>query len=720
MSPKQQSILLRDILIRARQESLQAHHYYLGVEHLFIALLHIEGGLTQTVLQAQQIPHREVLKTIYRKIGRGSGPASWPGVRYTPRTEAILDMANDLMLSSGRTDITERDLFSVIVTEKESLPMRLLKIMGADLSKMEQAAYTQSLTLEPHLPDVIIEFGPDDDRSEIPELQLVVLRRMFSKYAKIRIERRLTGFRNALILVATPIHANNQENMPVVVKIDQRDAITEEAQHYAEHIKDAATLYTARLEEEPTYLENAPLGGLKYTLVANNGIIPMDLRNRIQQYGVERLPELFNEMLYNRFKKYWWGQARPYRFLVWQEYDWVLPSILTLDLKTDDTPATTHLLRIPFRRAHLRNTLKKLNPGDAVTLENFTVQKFDYRNKVLKLALKYGAEAENRAFRIDVRLPNIERTYYRGEIVDQLVGTVWKTRDAMLLDAVRALDPIFNPTSGRISVGPYEMDNPLHYYDQLLDYPIHGSASRIHGDLNLSNILVGPENGLWLIDFGHTREGHTLFDWAALEVSLLGDAVMSQAGDSWEAAVKALRAVIAINNFKLPPRSTNPNINQAFDSVIQIRRIAALCMAAPKHWEEYFVALALCSLRALSWDTMPLGGRRLMFLLAGIIIQDLTSKATLAVGDTPSPDMTENLAVVQITSITQDSIENELPQQQTESRTPFSSSSLNTKQLDDSDPRVKAVLDRISDSEEAIPEETQATSSVDDTLDHPD
>ena len=43
--------------------------------------------------------------------------------------------------------------------------------------------------------------------------------------------------------------------------------------------------------------------------------------------------------------------------------------------------------------------------------------------------------------------------------------------------------------------------------------------SKIHGDLHLGNILIGPAGDAWLIDFEWTRLGHTLLDWAGLEAA---------------------------------------------------------------------------------------------------------------------------------------------------------------------------------------------------------
>jgi thiamine kinase-like enzyme len=54
----------------------------------------------------------------------------------------------------------------------------------------------------------------------------------------------------------------------------------------------------------------------------------------------------------------------------------------------------------------------------------------------------------------------------------------------------------------------------------ILESRVTGTQSIIHGDLNLENILVGPGDLVWLIDFASTREGHTLFDFARLEAEI--------------------------------------------------------------------------------------------------------------------------------------------------------------------------------------------------------
>ena len=642
------SVLLKDILINARQESFRMRHFYLGVEHLFIALLEIQGGLTTSILGEHGLAPEYVVDAIRRKTGKGSKHRLWAGLPYTPRAEVVLSIANDIALENGRDEIEERDLLIAICDENDSTPMRVLKMLKLDIAWLAEEAHTREPSEDIRGTDIRVEFGTDFDRSDsLTKEQLFILRRMFYGYASLRIERRLTGFTKALILAVTPINAESQESATVVVKIDQTDNILDEAQRYENHVKDTLPLLTARLEDRPTAPETSDLAGIKYTLVASSGAIPQDLRTLVQTSGAVGLGQLLRQQLYSHFSKTWWQKRRSYRFEVWKEYDWLLPPVLTLELAPDQEESpTTHILRVPFHRAKLNARLQQLEYGDFVALENFTVQRVDRENNVLKLAAGYGSEADKRAYKIEVRGFNLEQDiFYRGEVVERLVGRVWKTRNETLHHAARTLAPDFDLQANLIPWEPYKLPNPLIGYGALLDRHVNGSLSKIHGDLHLGNILVGPNNSTWLIDFAHTRDGHTLFDWATLEVSLLGDAVMLAAGESWESARLILQHLAALNAH-LPVDDDNPHISSAMSAVASLREIVQECLMVEGDWSEYFIALALSALRAVTFDTMSLGGRRLMFLLSALAIHELRQKSRLGSMDTPSPDESDVTEVV--------------------------------------------------------------------------
>ena len=619
-------------------------HFYIGVEHLFVALLQIQGGLASSILEEQGLTPDYVIDTIRRKTDKGTSQVLWVGIPYTPRTDIILNIAADLASDNGHEEASERDLLCAILDEGESLPVRVLKNLKVDTQKLTESARTYTPDKEPQPPDIRVIFGKEFDSADtIQRDQLFVLRRMFASHSQLRIERRLTGFSGALILVVTPIHPDNQEDAPLVVKIDQTDNILDEVQRYAAHVKNALPLQTARLEDNPTAPEASELAGIKYTLVANSDDVPQDLRNRVQLQGADGLGKLIREGLYSQFSKTWWQQRRPFRFQVWKEYDWLLPPMLTLEFSPDkEPPENANIIKVPINRAKLKTRLKELQFGDVIALEGFAVQRVEREHNVLKLAIGFGNEADKRAYKIEVKGLNLASgSYYRGEVIERLLGTVWKTRQDLLLDSARALEPDFDLDSRWIPVGKNRIPNPLFAYEDLLDRHVNGSLSKIHGDLHLGNILVGPNNSTWLIDFAHTRDGHTLFDWATLEVSVLGDAVMALAGDNWEAARKIVTHIAALNTHAMPILK-NTDLTTAIASIATIREIVRECLTENDNWYEYYVALALCSLRAITWPLMSLGGRRVMFLISGLAIFELNRKTYQGSGaDTLSPDETD-------------------------------------------------------------------------------
>lgn len=626
------NIALKDILINARQESFRMQHHYIGVEHLFIGLLNIQGGLTSSLLEERGLTTEYVVDAIRRKAGKGNRQRLWAGMPNTPRADIVLGIANDLALESGSEEISERDLLIAVLDENDSIPVRVLRKFEVDVDQLGEDARSRALNPQQSQPYIRIDFGQQS--ISLPEETLFILRRIFYGYSQIRVDRRLTGgYTAAVILVVTPIQADGTEDAAVVVKIDDAAMILDEAQRYEAHVRSSLPPLTARLEEKPITSETSDLAGLKYTFVAGMNSTARDLREAAQD--LDNLGEWLRRELYPYFGKTWWKQNRPYRFQVWTEYDWLLPPLLTLDyVPEEEVPQTAHVLRDPLRRSRV----SKLEYGDAVVIENFTVQRV-YRDKnMIQVAIGKGSEAARRAYKINVRgLDMTENVYYRGEIIERIGGRVWETRAAALLAAAQALDPDFDlsietiPGIGR----PERLPNPILAYDDLLDRYLDGTLSKIHGDLHLGNILVGPNGSAFLIDFAQTRNGHTLFDWASLEVSLLTEVVMPKIGDDWYSVRLVLRSIAALP--KILPDSV-PALNAAMQHVVAVREIARECLARDTSWSEYFVGLAMCSLRAYTWETLSLGARRLMFCLAALGIHELRSRGTLTLDEGPITD----------------------------------------------------------------------------------
>ena len=634
------NIVLKDILIGARQESHRMRHFYLGAEHLFIALLSIKDSLVGNIVQEYGLTPEYVIDTIRRKIGKGNKQRLWAGIPNTPRTDILLSIASDLALENGREEINERDLLIAMIEERDNLPIRVLNALGlTDFYRLTELAQSYAVNAETHRPYIGVDFGPNfDPNFALTKDQLFILRRMFYGYSQIRIDRHLTGgFSTATLLIVTPIHVDQREDAAVVVKIDQVDAILDEAQRYETHVKSKLPPMTARLEDKPVTPETSNLASIKYTLITDYKLPPQSLRDIIHEWDAHQLGEWLKGELFPTFGRNWWKQSRPYRFQVWREYDWMLPPLLTLEYieSTPEVPIK-RILTMPLKRSKLTD----LEYGDVVAVENFVAQKIYSEHKTLQLAVGLGTDAA-KAYKIKIRDIDLSSaTYYRGEVVERVVGRIWATRSQQIIHAIRALQPDFDLEAERIPIQGNEFEslpNPILHYENLLEHYVNGSLCTIHGDLHPGNIMIGTNQSAFLIDFAHTRDGHTLFDWATLETSLLSDIIMPNAGESWADARNLLHDMIVLNG-----DSSQLDSQSALAPITYIRQIVSECLATENQWSEYFTALAFCSLRAIMWETIPIVGRRLMFLTAALAIHELRTRHRPSTEtETPSPDETD-------------------------------------------------------------------------------
>lgn len=609
-------------------------HHFIGVEHLVAGALELRGGIAASLIEQYGYKPEYVLDAIRRHAGKGSTQRLWAGVPNSPRAEVVLSIAQDLALEAGKEEISERELLRAVLEESDSIPVRVWRRLGIDLEKLgaDIASFTPTRAVtQAHLR---IDMSADFEGT-ISDAQLFVLRRMFHGYSQLRVERRLTGgYSGALVLCLTPVKADNIWDAPVVVKIDQADAILDEAQRYEAHVKATLPALTARLEERPTAPDSTEYAGLKYSLVAGQDGVPRDLRSALPGIPTAALAEWLKTALFPTFGRTWWMQRRPYRFEAWEEYDWLLPPVLTLDALTpeDAPPQGGHLIRDPVKRADLR----KIEYGDGVVVAGFQLQRLYRGRDALQLAVGQGSEAARRAHKIEVRGIDMNRTmHFRGERIDQMAGRVFATRHEMLLNSLRALSPDFDPNGATIPshLPGMRLPNPLLVYDELLDRVIQGTICTIHGDLHLGNILLGPGDSPVLIDFGHARAGHTLFDWATLEISLLHDLVMPRVGESWADARRVLARLVGLPPYA--PGAPDPLLDDVFTPLEAVREIVSLCLARLGDWSEYFLPLTLCALRAMTWEpTMTPAGRRLMFLLAAHACQPPIPRARSGSGTT--------------------------------------------------------------------------------------
>ena len=130
----------KQILALAGQESENLQHFYLGVEHIFIALTEVENGVTQGVLRESDLDSGGVRDAIRRFVGTGDGHRYWEGMRVTPRCEVVLKLASEEANKRKKALTEEKDLLLAILKEGDSIPVRVLQKMGVSIPGIIRAA----------------------------------------------------------------------------------------------------------------------------------------------------------------------------------------------------------------------------------------------------------------------------------------------------------------------------------------------------------------------------------------------------------------------------------------------------------------------------------------------------------------------------------------------------------------------------------------------------
>lgn len=113
----------RRVLRVAEQECRNHSHYYVGAEHLLVALLEERDGSILRALEAEGIDVREVHAEVRRALGTGEDRV-WEGILVTPRVRKIFALAEE---RAGDREIGPSDLFEALRSEGGSLAAEILR-----------------------------------------------------------------------------------------------------------------------------------------------------------------------------------------------------------------------------------------------------------------------------------------------------------------------------------------------------------------------------------------------------------------------------------------------------------------------------------------------------------------------------------------------------------------------------------------------------------------
>jgi hypothetical protein len=410
-------------------------------------------------------------------------------------------------------------------------------------------------------PEVQLEPKPDISLSDI---ERTLLQTVFSKYARVVVEKEfMSGYSGARTFMATPIHVNQKADAYSIIKVSGRESINREFHNYQVYVKDTLPPTTARIQEAPISVKQVDLAALRYTFIGAPGNLPQSLR-QIMQKNPD--PHWF-EHLASSYGPNWWLQRTPYTFRLSQEYDRKLPAHYVIR----PAKGKGKLLdgRLPMEKEQFKT-------GDLIYLKNFQVANINPTRGRISLL----SPSEEGGMPIKV-------TYLSAEIPKEFIGEVITTREEFLQTIATEFDLL-------------GLSNPLEELPTLLNQTITGSRSIIHGDLNLENILIGPGEIIWLIDFAETREGHTLFDFAHLYTEVIAHLLSTENSSPGEYLKKLASGHLDLLN--------------------ALEENASLFLFNPGQVWEFKLAAAISCLGALKYANLDVHAKQLLYLTAAYLI----------------------------------------------------------------------------------------------------
>lgn len=439
-----------------------------------------------------------------------------------------------------------------------------------------------------------------------------VVKAMFAACRRVVIHKELGGgFSGSHVYWVTPVRMDETSEIPAVVKMGPVSAMREEWRAYQEHIRDRLP-GISDIHGDLVSLPMNPWGGLRYVL-AGWGVFEVEsFYHFFPQADTGTILDLWENQLFRVLKSLWGFHHSVGEFSLQASYEFLLPVNWIIQPVTLQPGTSSHLLRAEIRA---KPTLKA---GDYVSLEGFEVVEVDPSQQALLLNVPFHSSGQRDSFRIRLQPVEAIESYSVGFLIDHLDGMVIQTRADLLQSQIqRAIGTSWNLTAGvlRLPAG-IRLPNPLTVLPRLPGFFRHVRMARIHGDLNLENILVahqGSHLGVFLIDFATARQDHVLHDFLRLETEIVTRVIPAACVEAGldvdhlapvirDFYLEAHKSTVQIR--RIAPVLPYPAFEKPFAMLMLLRKTARDHLVDTQDWSEYYQGLVIYLLGALKLKSL--------------------------------------------------------------------------------------------------------------------
>ena len=131
------------VLRDAGKVAQELGHNYVGTEHLLVALIR-NPGVASEVLKANGVEEQKILDLIDESISAQSSVLVVDEGEFTPRTQKVLEIAQEEASRMGIADAGTEHLLIALLKEADCIAVRLLNTKGINVQKLYVEALTAS------------------------------------------------------------------------------------------------------------------------------------------------------------------------------------------------------------------------------------------------------------------------------------------------------------------------------------------------------------------------------------------------------------------------------------------------------------------------------------------------------------------------------------------------------------------------------------------------
>ncbi|MBI5188551.1 MAG: ATP-dependent Clp protease ATP-binding subunit [Nitrospirae bacterium] len=157
----------RKVIIYAKEEAEKRQNDYLGTEHLLLAILREEDGLSVVILRKMGLTTEEIRMEIERNLPSGSNILTFGDIPFTPRAKKVLEFSVEEARLLGHNYIGSEHMLLGLIREDEGIAGKILRNFGANLLGARQLTINLSLRTHTHIRErrsttpALDEFGRD-------------------------------------------------------------------------------------------------------------------------------------------------------------------------------------------------------------------------------------------------------------------------------------------------------------------------------------------------------------------------------------------------------------------------------------------------------------------------------------------------------------------------------------------------------------------------------